>query len=145
MRDIRWKQRHSNYANMLKVLKNELGHRDIDKLGELEQIGLAKSFEMCYELMWKLLKDYLEENEVEIGLLSPKNILKTSASCGLLEQIGADGDILMECHKTRNELAHIYDSKRFAAALSVLKSSYLAQFIAVDEFFSRKTMGGGHE
>ena len=78
MDDIRWKQRHLNYTNILKVLNTNLADREPKEFTELEHIGLAKSFELSFELMWKLLKDFWEQEEIEIGLISPKNILKAA-------------------------------------------------------------------
>ena len=109
MQDIRWKQRHSSYTSILNLLNDSMAGKDPEDFTELEQIGLAKSFELSFELLWKLLKDYLESENIEIGLISPGNILKAAASKGLLQLMDADGDILMKAHKSRNELVHIYD------------------------------------
>jgi nucleotidyltransferase substrate binding protein (TIGR01987 family) len=143
MNDIRWKQRHANYTNILKILNDSLTDKELEDFTELERIGLAKSFEVSFELLWKLLKDFLEYEEIEIGLISPKNILKAAASSGVLEKIGANGDILMQAHKSRNELAHIYDYEKFSTALESIKKSYLLEMIKIDDFF--KKLGDGDE
>ena len=135
MDDIRWKQRHANYTNILKVLNDNLADREPPEFTELERIGLAKSFELSFELLWKLLKDFLEYEEVVIGLISPKNILKAAASSGLLEKINTNGDVLMQAHKSRNELVHIYDNDKFTAALESIKNTYLPEMIKIDGFF----------
>jgi len=143
MNDIRWRQRHANYTNILKILSDSLTDKELKDFTELERIGLAKSFELSFELLWKLLKDFLEYEEIEIGIISPKNILKSAATSGILEKIGANGDILMQAHKSRNELAHIYDNDRFSAALESIKNSYLLEMIKIDDFF--KKLGDGDE
>ena len=137
MNDIRWKQRHANYTIMLKVLNDSLTDKEPRDLTELEQIGLAKCFELSFELLWKLVKDFLEHEEIEIGLISPKNVLKAAAASGLLEKIGADGDILMQAHKSRNELVHIYDNDKFSTVLVSIKESYLQEMIKIDDFFKQ--------
>lgn len=134
MQDIRWKQRYSNYTKVLKLLNSNFESKN--SLSELELIGLAKSFELCYELLWKLLKDYLEHEDVEIGIISPKNIIKASASSGLLEQIGADGDVLIKAHKSRNELVHVYDHEKFNHILIDVKESFLPEFRKLDAYFN---------
>lgn len=137
MQDIRWRQRHSNFTSVLKLLENNFQGKDPADFSELEQIGLAKSFELCFELLWKLLKDYLEHEEIEIGLISPKNVLQATASSGLLQKTGADGDVLLRAHKARNELAHIYDRENFFSALVDVKNSFLPEIIKVDMYFKR--------
>ena len=136
MENVRWKQRYTNFSNMLRILTESLQQKELDTFSELEQIGLAKSFELCFELFWKLLKDYLEHEEIEIGLISPKNVLRAAATCGLLEQIGADGDVLMLAHQSRNELVHIYDHEKFRNALGKVTSAYLPEIQKANCYFS---------
>ena len=138
MQDIRWKQRYSNYHKMLNVLKNNLRYDEIpDEFVETMQIALVKSFELSFELMWKLLKDYLEHEEIEIGIKSPKNILKTAANTGLLQQMDVDGDILMQIHEVRNELVHIYDQEKFGAALKGVKDIFFPEMTKVGDYFGK--------
>ncbi|MCL1884168.1 MAG: nucleotidyltransferase substrate binding protein [Defluviitaleaceae bacterium] len=138
MHDIRWKQRYANYTNILNILKSNFQNKKPEDFTELEQIGLAKSFELCFELLWKLIKDYLEHEDVEIGLISPKNILKAAASRGLLGQMDVDGDILLKTHKSRNELTHVYDHEKFSSALHDIKYIYLPEMIKIDSYFMVK-------
>ena len=133
---IRWKQRYNNYAAMLKILADSFSHNSVQEYSELEQIGLAKSFELSFALMWKLLKDYMEYEGVEIGLLSPKNVLKTAATCGLLVEIDADGDVLMAAHKSRNELMGICNGPVFDKILLDIGIHYLPQMQKLENFFA---------
>ena len=59
MNDIRWKQRHANYTNILKILSDSLTDKELKEFTELERIGLAKSFELSFELLWKLYERFL--------------------------------------------------------------------------------------
>ena len=136
--DIRWKQRFSNYSRMVNLLSDSFKDSSPDDFSELEQIGLGKAFEMSFELLWKLLKDYLEYEEIEIGLISPKNILKVSAESGLLEKMETDGDSLIRAHKARNDLVHIYDRKGFCAALKEIQEHYLPIMLGVERYFKVK-------
>jgi nucleotidyltransferase substrate binding protein (TIGR01987 family) len=133
--DIRWHQRHANYSKILSLLNSNVGSYDLNEFGELELIGLAKSFELTFELMWKLIKDYLEYEEVEIGVISPKNVLRAAGTSGLLEAIGSDGDVLMAAHRTRNELTHVYDEAAFRDSLREVQATYLADMLLIDEYF----------
>ncbi|MCL2610045.1 MAG: nucleotidyltransferase substrate binding protein [Defluviitaleaceae bacterium] len=135
MQDIRWKQRYSNYTSILNLLNSSMKDSSLNDFTELELIGLAKSFELCFELLWKLLKDYLEHENVEIGLISPKNILKAAASKGLLQLINADGDVLIKAHKSRNELVHIYDHEKFLKILKEIQEILLPEMVKVDNYF----------
>lgn len=100
--DIRWKQRFRNFENALnwleKSLDNSLSHNRI------EQAGTVHFFEICFELSWKVLKDFLEYNG-HIDINSPRTAIKGAISMELIE----DGHNWMEMLKDRNLTAHIYD------------------------------------
>lgn len=138
MDSIRWKQRYNNFSNTLQILVQNFHSNLLEDFSELEQIGLAKSFELCFELLWKLLKDYMEHESVEIGLLSPNNVLKAAASCGLLQQMDVDGDVLMAAHKARNALVHVYSRDIFVSTLSDVEKYYLPEFNKVGVYFAWK-------
>jgi len=135
MPDFRWKQRYANYPSMLNLLNDSFKGKSINDFSELEQIGLAKSFELSFELSWKLLKDYLEHKDAEIGLITPTNVFKTAASSGLLHLSGVDGDILMKAHKARNILVHVYDQEKFIFALADVKEAFLPELMKLNAYF----------
>ena len=137
MQDVRWQQRYANYSKIVNLLNLELAEKNIADFSELEQSGISQWFELSYELLWKLLKDYLEFQEVEIGLLSPKNVLKIAASSGLLEQIAVDGEMLIEMHQSRNELTHIYDDEKALVILNFVQNNYIHQMIKIDDYFGK--------
>jgi nucleotidyltransferase substrate binding protein (TIGR01987 family) len=138
MMDIRWKQRLDNYTKMLSVLNENLNDSRKESYTDLELIGLGKSFELSFELMWKLIKDYLEEEEVEIGLLSPRNVMKIAAEVGLLEQMNVEGKRLIDALKVRNELTHIYDKEKFLLAITDIRDHYLGEMNKVEIYFSKR-------
>ena len=137
MQDIRWKQRYSSYREMLNVLDRNLQYEVSESTEEIVHMALAKNLEFCFELMWKLLKDYLQHNDVEIGLISPKNVLKTAANSGLLEQMDVDGDVLMHIHETRNKLVHTYNQEKMQDILKGLKETFFPEMIKVDDYFRK--------
>lgn len=134
----RYRQRFENYKKIVNQLNVHLAERKIEDFNDLEQTGLSTQFQLSFELMWKLLKDYLEYQEVEIGLISPKNVLRVSASSGLLEEMNVDGDILIQAHRTRNELAHIYDYENAQQALERIKDIYILEMLKVEVYFENK-------
>ena len=50
MRDIRWKQRFSNFDKAFQQLKRFV---EVKELNEMEKQGLIKAFEYTYELSWE--------------------------------------------------------------------------------------------
>ncbi len=72
-----------------------------NRLSELEKC--LKKFELCFELAWKTLKDFLTEE----GILcrSPKSCLKEAFSMGLIQ----DEEEWLSIVEDRNLSAHTYD------------------------------------
>ena len=64
--DIRWQQRFDNFKGALATLKRNLNLEPSEEYREAVDMATAQSFEMVFELTWKLLKDYMEQNQVEI-------------------------------------------------------------------------------
>jgi nucleotidyltransferase substrate binding protein (TIGR01987 family) len=70
--DIRWKQRFSNFIKALNLLENAI---KIEQPDVVQKAGIVQFFEMCSELSWKVMKDYVEEqgfNEIS----TPRNAIK---------------------------------------------------------------------
>ena len=61
-KDIRWKQRFSNYQKATSQLKKFI---DKGELNELEKQGLIQAFEYTYELAWNVMKDFLNYKGVQ--------------------------------------------------------------------------------
>jgi nucleotidyltransferase substrate binding protein (TIGR01987 family) len=72
--------------------------------------GRAQKFEICTELLWKVLKSYLWEKN-GIDSRSPKGVVKECYNQGLLE-----ADIyeqLIGMLDDRNRLSHVYNKQQF--------------------------------
>ena len=76
---------------------------------ELEVIraGVIQSFEFTYELCWKFMKRWLEENygATEVDGVPRRELFRLAAENLLL----TDVDRWMDYHRARNRTSHIYD------------------------------------
>jgi hypothetical protein len=57
------------------VLLREVCERGVASLSQLEREGAVQRFEFAFELAWKTLKDYLEENGVIVDPVTPCNVI----------------------------------------------------------------------
>lgn len=99
---IRWKQRFENFEKSYSLLEENFKK---ENLSELERAGLIQFFEMTIELSWKLMKDYLESEEIIVK--SPRDAIKQSLSISLIE----DGELWLEALESRNLTTHTYDDE----------------------------------
>lgn len=131
--DIRWRQRFQNFEKAFLLLREAL-HKDWRAYSDLEKQGVVQRFEICFELAWKTLKDYLEYGGVELSPISPRAVIKQAFAARIL----ADGQLWIEMMEHRNQLAHIYDEALFAAAIQEIAARFLGALEQLFSFFSQR-------
>ena len=84
--DIRWKQRFRNFKKAMGYLEDAL---DIENPDKVQKAGLIQFFEISFELAWKVMRDYLEDQGL-IELKYPREVIKTAFKSELIE-VGIPG------------------------------------------------------
>jgi len=69
---------------------------------ELEKEGLIQR-EYSYELAWKTMKDYLEEQGANINPVTPRKVIKEAFAANII----TDGQVWVDMMLHRNLLSHI--------------------------------------
>lgn len=131
--DVRWKQRFDNFDRAF-VLLREVYDRGVDSLSQLEKEGAIQRFEIAFELAWKTLKDYLEENGIVVNPVTPRNVIKEAFAAKLLD----DAQVWIDMMLHRNLLSHTYDNAVFETVLRVVTERYFSAFDRLHEFLLLK-------
>ena len=78
-------------------------------LWEVIRAGVIQNFEFTYELCWKFMKRWLENNlgSVYVDGLPRKELFRVAAENQLISRV----ENWFEYHRARNETAHTYDEK----------------------------------
>lgn len=121
MIDVRWQQRFQNFRRAFVFRRSALENQPLAQLSDLEQEGVILRFEYSYELAWKTMKDYLEENGIIITPVTPRNVIKESLGAGMID----NGQVWIDMMLHRNLLAHTYDFSKFKEVLDAIESHYL--------------------
>lgn len=128
--DIRWKQRFRNFVKSLELLESAL---KIEQPDVIQKAGIVQFFEMCCELSWKVMKDYLEDQGfTEIG--TPRNAIKKSFEIGLIE----DGHAWMDLLVDRNLSVHTYDEEKANSLDLLIHTKYIQLFQKLRNMLSTK-------
>ena len=123
--DVRWKQRFENFDRAFILLRSAIEDNKIEELSQLEQEGVIQRFEYTYELAWKTLKDYLQENgNTILTEITARNVIKEA----FLAKIIPDGQVFIEMMLHRNLLAHCYDFQKFKEIIIAVEKYYLPAF-----------------
>ena len=123
--DIRWKQRFYNYQKALLQLTKFI---EKGELSELEEQGIIKAFEYTYELAWKVIKDYYEE-QGEVSIQGSRDALRLAFQRGLI----ADGDNWMKMIKSRIASVHTYNLEVAQQINQDIHDIYFQLFVELKE------------
>lgn len=114
--DIRWKQRFQNFEKAILLLEESL---QINNPSITEKAGTIQFFELSFELAWKVLKDFLE-NQGLSDLQYPRQIIKQAFQSNLI----TDGHIWLLALKDRNLTSHSYDEEFTNELVVTIKKDY---------------------
>jgi len=127
--DIRWKQRFQNFERAYQLLEDTLR---IQNPSDAERAGLIQFFEMAFELAWKLMKDYLEEQGFTIN--SPKDAIKQAFQ----SEIIADGHGWIDALNDRNLTTHTYREETAVNVEQKIRKAYFPLLQILYEQFKGK-------
>lgn len=113
--DVRWKQRFSNFKKATAQLSEFIQKGELNKF---EVQGLIQCFEYTFELAWKTMKDYLEQEGFEVK--SPRSAIQTAFQ----NQLIADGHSWIDALEKRNLMAHTYDENKAIEAEQLIRGKY---------------------
>jgi len=132
--DIRWKQRFQNFDRAYILLRDAL-EKGPGALNQLEKEGVIQRFEYSFELAWKLVKDYMEENGHIFSTITPRQVLKD----GFAAKVMADGQVWINMLDHRNLLSHTYNFASFEKAVDAIAARYLPAMEMLHEFFHQES------
>ena len=126
----RFEERKQDLMKATKKLKEALNVEET----EIAIDGTLHRFEFTFELAWKTLKDYMEYNGIVETTGSPREILKTAFSSGLIE----DGEKWIEMMLDRNRLSHLYDEETSRKIYKDIKENYIKLIEELNEVLDKK-------
>jgi len=100
--DTRWIQRFQNFGKTFLLLQETV---QIKSPSVAERAGLIQFFEMAFELAWKLLKDYEEEEGFMVK--SPRDAIKQAFQANII----TEGHTWIDALEDRNLTTHTYHEK----------------------------------
>lgn len=126
----RWQYRFDNYKRAFFLLREAIEWHQARELTDLEKEGIIQRFEYTWELLWKTLKDYLENEGIVLEKITPKAVIVASVEAKII----SNQEIWMQALDDRNKMSHVYSTVVFSQVIDHIKSSYLALF---DELYEK--------
>ena len=130
LQDTRWQQRFQNYQKALRLLEVCM---PVDKLHPtpVETLALVQAFEMCTELAWNVMKDYLQAQGL-VFQATPKGAIRRAFQ----SQIIPDGQAWLDIVDSRNLSAHTYNQSVAQALTHKIVTQYTATFLTFEQLFA---------
>ena len=122
--DIRWQQRFNNFRAAMTRLADAVSLSQQRPLSSLEQQGLIQSFEFTHELAWKVMKDYVVEQDGADRIGGSKDATRFALARGLI----GNGEGWMEMISSRNLSTHTYNEATANQVAQRVVSVYLKLF-----------------
>lgn len=129
--DMRWQQRLHNFTKAMKLLEMALA---IEQPDMVQKAGIIQLFEMSFELAWKLLKDFLEDQGFQ-EVSSPRAALKKAFEVGLIQ----NGHHWMQLLEDRNLTSHTYDEDKATEMEQLINDKYYPILRELRITFSQKS------
>lgn len=114
-------ERIENFNRAFEIYKSAVEAFDKDVV--LSHMALIQSFEVCFELAWKVLKDYLNQEGVDV--LLPKQVIKEAFSFNVIE----NGQVWIDMLDTRNSTSHEYNMEKVSRYLQEISESFFYELL----------------
>ena len=124
-------QNLENYQNALEQLKTAIACYQGAPDDSLYRDGLIQRFEFTFELAWKSLREYMEDQGVVLSVATPRSVLKEAYSAGII----SDPDTWIAALDSRNLTSHIYDEKTAVSIANRISTEFIRPLAALSEFY----------
>lgn len=119
----RLEERIENFNRAFEILTNAKNAYTQDKENILMHMALFQAYEVCFELSWKVLKDYLAENGLPVYL--PKEVIKEAFNKNVIE----NGQIWIDMLDARNAASHEYKMDKINLILDKISTTFYNELL----------------
>ncbi|MFI3141918.1 MAG: HI0074 family nucleotidyltransferase substrate-binding subunit [Clostridia bacterium] len=117
----------NKFENLQKAIISLKVNRKFTPKSKIEeqilQNSYMHSFEICYELAWKTLKDYLADNGIECQSM-PRSVLKAAFQAEIID----DEQVWLQMIKDRNLASHQYNESYIIEIVERINDVYVGVF-----------------
>ncbi len=116
-------QKYDNYTKAFNSLERGIIDYNLDKDSEIMKAGIIKLYEITWELGWKALKEYLEDQAIQF-MPTPRETIKQAYQLSLIE----NEDNWMSILDDRNEMNHTYNQMKADDLIANILTKYFFAF-----------------
>ena len=95
--------------------------------------GVIQRFEFTFDLAWKSLKEYMQDQGATTPLQFPKQVLREAYAAELID----DESVWLDMLNARNQTSHLYDDATAQEIYSQIESEFVSLFDKLIEQLKR--------
>lgn len=114
----RLSERIENFNRAFDIYLQAVNAYNNDKNNILTHLALVQSFEIVFELGWKVIKDFLSIKDIKV--YTPRDVIKEAFSVNILPQ----AQIWIDMAQDRNSSSHEYNMDKVSLILERISNIY---------------------
>lgn len=118
----RYQEKLSDFDKALNRLNEAIEESKNNTKSTTLKDGVIQRFEFCYEICWKVMKMYLENEGIEEAK-SPRSTFREAFKVELID----DGEAWIDMLKDRNLTSHVYDEEMAIEIYEKIITKYYSQ------------------
>lgn len=123
-------QKVENYRRAVERLREALSDLAQNPDSTVIRDGVIQRFEFTFELAWKSLREYLEDQGADMsGIVFSKQVFKAAYAA----QIISDQQVWLDMLASRNITSHVYDDAQAAQVVADISDRYIGPLSALAE------------
>ena len=115
----RLSERIENFNRAFEIYKDAVLEFQTEKI--LTHMALVQTYEVCFELAWKCLKDYMEENGTIVNY--PKEVIKEAYN----KQTLKNAQLWIDMLSVRNSTSHEYNMDKVNKYLLEMRTNFFKE------------------
>ena len=117
----RLSERIENFNKAFELFTEMQAKYTKDKVNNSNRLALVQSFEIIFELSWKVLKDYLYTKDIEA--FTPRDVIKSAFAAEILPS----AQIWIDMARDRNASSHEYSTEKVDIILERISTIYFEE------------------
>ena len=115
----RLKERIENFNKAFDIYSDAV--KEFDEKKVLTHMALVQAYEICFELAWKCLKNYLQQKGIDVNY--PTEVIKEALNKNTLK----NGQLWIDMLNARNSISHEYNMEKVSKYLIEISTTYFEE------------------
>ena len=115
----RLKERIENFNKAFDIYSDAV--KEFDEKKVLTHMALVQAYEICFELAWKCLKNYLQQKGIDVNY--PTEVIKEALNKNTLK----NGQLWIDMLNARNSTSHEYNMEKVSKYLIEISTTYFEE------------------